>query len=175
MLEYIFPPAPGDTAMLLASTLAGASVLPPVTTFILMVLGSCLGGMIAYYLGSRVGRPILNSILFKYLGASHSERAERVFRSHAGIVLCGNRFLPGVRGIMLPLAGILSHPAKHTFTSMALSNLAWCSLIFGLGYLFGGNLEVTERIFRSYTAVLAVGFTVIILSRLWLSYRSCSR
>ena len=62
-LEYLFPPVPGDTTMLFASVLAGAHILPPVATWVLMVAGSCLGGYLAYVLGQKIGRPILNSIL----------------------------------------------------------------------------------------------------------------
>lgn len=174
-LEYLFPPVPGDTAMLFASTLAGARVLPPTTTFLIMVAGSCLGGLIAYYLGKKIGRPILNSILFKYLGHKHQNRAEHVFRNHATWVLCGNRFLPGIRGIMLPLAGILSNPFRNTIVFMTFSNIAWCSLIFFVGFWFGGNWQTTQKVFQSYNYILALAFSVIIFIRLWSYFRSCSR
>src|SRR5262245_19700693 len=55
-LEYVFPPVPGDSTMLLACFLAGTGSLPTSATIAACVGGSVLGAVTAYTLGARLGR-----------------------------------------------------------------------------------------------------------------------
>ena len=76
---------------------------------------------------------------------------------------------------MMPLAGIVAYPFKRALLTMTLSNIAWCSFIFILGFWFGGNWQAAQQMFKQYNVILAVLFSLFILTRLWSYYRSSYR
>jgi membrane protein DedA with SNARE-associated domain len=108
--EYVFPPSPGDSAMLLACFLAGAGSLPRVGTYAACLLGSVAGAMTAYALGARLGRSYF--FLRSEWAAGELARFERGLARFGPRLLAVNRFLPGVRGVFLYGAGIGRLPWK---------------------------------------------------------------
>ncbi len=103
-LEYVFPPAPGDSTMLFAFFLAGRGTLSLPAVAAAALTGSILGAMTAYAVGARLGR----SYFFLRSAWARRElaRIEHGYARHGARFLLLNRFLPGVRGFFLYAAGI---------------------------------------------------------------------
>src|SRR4030095_942511 len=103
-LEYVFPPSPGDSAMLLACFLAGAGSLARSGADAACLLGSVAGALTAYALGARLGRSYF--FLRSEWAKGELSRFERGLQRFGPRLLVVNRFLPGVRGVFLYGAGI---------------------------------------------------------------------
>jgi len=152
-LEYVFPPAPGDSVMLLACFLAGAGSLPKSGTIAACLLGSVAGAFTAYWFGRRLGT---SYFFLRSEWARHElERLERGFGRFGARLLAVNRFLPGIRGVFLYGAGIGRVPFRDVALYATLSNVLWVMLIAWAGTSLGSSWEDVERIFRRY--VWAIG------------------
>lgn len=157
-LEYVFPPSPGDSAMLLACFLAGAGSLPRAGTYAACFLGSAAGAMTAYALGVRLGRSYF--FLRSEWAAGELTRFERGLERFGPRLLAVNRFLPGVRGVFLYGAGIGRLPWKPVLLYSSVGNLLWVALIAWAGTSFGDSWDQVQGIFRRY--VWAIGIVVAI-------------
>jgi len=105
MVEYLFPPYPGDTLMLFGFFLASRGDLPFVLVFGAAMVGSLLGAELAYRLGRKLGRS------YFFIRRSHLARRalpalERYFDRFGNRLLLINRFLPVLRGFFLYAAGL---------------------------------------------------------------------
>jgi membrane protein DedA with SNARE-associated domain len=140
-LEHVFPPFWGDTVMLIGAFLAGLGRVDGPSVFAAAFLGSCLGASAAYGMGHKYGRSCL-----RMLGrGGRVERllatAEAWYERHGSKVLAVNRFLPGVRGVFLPLAGITGMPFRQVLLWSSTSNALYCGLLLGVGAFVGANNE----------------------------------
>ena len=154
-LEYVFPPAPGDSVMLLACFLAGAGSLPKAGTIAACLLGSVLGSFTAYWFGLRLGH---SYFFLRSAWARHElERLERGFARFGARLLAVNRFLPGIRGVFLYGAGIGGVPFRDVALYATFSNVLWVLLIAWAGTSLGSSWEEVERIFRRYVWAIGIG------------------
>ena len=159
-LEYVFPPAPGDSVMLLACFLAGAGSLPRLGTIGACLGGSVLGAFTAYLLGRRLGH---SYFFLRSAWARHElERLERGFARFGARLLAVNRFLPGIRGVFLYGAGIGGVPFREVALYSTVSNVLWVLLIAWAGTSLGSSWEDVQRIFSRYVWVIGAGTAVYV-------------
>jgi membrane protein DedA with SNARE-associated domain len=159
-LEYVFPPVPGDSTMLLACFLAGAGFLPPIPTVLACFLGSVAGAMTAYVAGRRLGRSYF--FLRSSWARMELERLERWLTRFGPRLLAVNRFLPGIRGVFLYGAGIGRLPARPVLIWSSLSNALWVALIAWAGTRLGSSWEEVQTIFARYAWTIGGLFTVYV-------------
>jgi membrane protein DedA with SNARE-associated domain len=161
-LEYVFPPVPGDSTMLLACFLAGTGALPKLPTYGACLLGSVLGAFTAYAVGLRLGRSYF--FLRSEWAAGELRKFERGLERFGARLLAVNRFVPGVRGVFLYGAGIGRVPLRQVAIYSSLSNCLWVALLAWGGTRLGSSWEEVQRVFSRYAlgigAVLAVYFVI---------------
>ena len=155
-LEYVFPPSPGDSAMLLACFLAGAGSLPQGGTYAACVGGSIAGALTAYALGARLGRSYF--FLRSEWAAGELQKFERGLQRFGPRLLLFNRFLPGVRGVFLYGAGIGRLPWKPVLLYSSVGNVLWVGLIAWAGTSLGDSWDEVQGIFRRY--VWGIGIVI---------------
>jgi len=180
-LEYVFPPFWGDTIMLAGCSLAGLDRASAPSVFAAAFAGSCVGALCAYALGRRLGRAALG-----WLGRSKrmqrlTARAERLYDEHGSRVLAFNRFIPGVRAVFLPLAGMGGMTTGRVLLWSTVSNLLWCSLLLGVGLAVGSQgagLDAVQGRFR-VVSLVAAGIAVAVIAALTIRHvvvrRRCSK
>ena len=161
-LEYVVPPAPGDSAMLLACFLAGTGLLPMTATVLACFLGSVAGAVTAYALGARLGR----SYFFLRSSWAHAElaRLERGLQRFGARLLLVNRFLPGIRGVFLYGAGIGRLPLRPVLIYSSLSNALWVALIAWAGASLGSSWDDVQVAFRRYVWVIGIGVAFYVVA-----------
>ena len=163
-LEYVFPPAPGDSIMLFACFLAGVGTLSMPATLAACLGGSIAGALTAYAIGARLGRSYF--FLRSRWARAELERLERGFARFGTRMLLINRFLPGVRGVFLYAAGIGRLPWRAVLVHSTLSNILWVALIAWGGVRLGSSWEEVEVVFRRYVWAIAIGMTVYFVFRI---------
>ncbi|MBI3182403.1 MAG: DedA family protein [Myxococcales bacterium] len=160
MVEYVFPPFPGDSIIVLAGVYAvrGGRSWPLV--FAAVTLGSVIGSSLDYGFGRLIAlrvdrRADHKSILGVPLPRIRELQAK--MRAKGDWVILLNRFLPGVRSLLFVAAGASRMPLSRVMVLGALSAMGWNLLLFAAGLAVGGNAEELEALLgRYYQAVVAL-------------------
>lgn len=174
MLEYVVPPFPGDSILVLGGIYAVRGDKPWGLVLAAIMLGSVVGSAIDYGIGrliaGRVERKPEGKLFF---GISperlHQLQAQVRARGTAMILL--NRFLPGVRSLLFVAAGAARMSFGKVLLLGSISSLAWNVLLLGLGIAMGGNAERLERWVMTYQrgvlSALVVVAVAVLLVRLF--------
>jgi membrane protein DedA with SNARE-associated domain len=165
LIEYVFPPFPGDTVVVLGGVYAARGQNPWWLVFAVITLGSVIGAAIDYGLGLKIGERLERfpdrrlPFGLKHQGIRHAQ--ERMRRVGSVLILI-NRFLPAVRGVLFVAAGAARISFWRVMLLGAASAMGWNVLLIGLGLLVGGNAERLEDLLRTYQ--LAVGAVLGIIA-----------
>jgi membrane protein DedA with SNARE-associated domain len=174
MIEYIFPPFPGDTVTLLGGVYAARGQKPWQLVLAVLTVGSMLGAMVDYRLGTRLERWLRRQPPDRrFLGFTRAEveRAEARMRKRGDLLILLNRFLVGIRGPLFFAAGVAGMPAGRVLALGTLSSLVFNVVLLGVGFAAGGNAERLEQLARRYQEavylLLGVVALVMLLRFLW--------
>lgn len=177
LVEYVFPPFPGDTVTLFGAYYAVVGVQPLPLVFVAVTLGSIAGAAIDYFVGTRLRRIAQRGerpFLLRWISEERVEGIERAWERRGDWLILGNRFLPGVRGLFFVAAGMGAIPFRRVMVLGAISASLWNVLLLAVGFLLGENLDRLELLFRTYSsaawavmAALALGWG----ARLWWAKR----
>ncbi|WP_432845685.1 DedA family protein [Amycolatopsis sp. CA-161197] len=152
---------PGDsllfTAGLFCTTSATAAVhlsLPLV--LVAAVAGALLGAQTGFVLGRRGGRALLARTNNVHLHRGMT-RAEELFTryGHAKAIVLA-RFIPVVRTVLNPLAGILDVPARTFTLWQVLGGLLWSVGVTVAGYLLGASIPGIDQYLLPIIALVVV-------------------
>lgn len=171
MLEYVFPPFPGDTVTLAGAVLARVGDWSYMGVFLALTLGSVAGSVVAWWAGAR---GLNEARLVRWFGGNDGRNAgiHRVlegYRRFGAPFLVLNRFMPGIRAFFFVGAGIARIPITWVVFYSAISAGAWNALLLLAGYLIGDNLESLHSLMATYVAVVWVllGTGLAVALALW--------
>ncbi|MDX9722160.1 MAG: DedA family protein [Myxococcota bacterium] len=175
-LEYVFPPFPGDTVLLLGGVLAATHGWSALFVLCAATLGAVLGSSAIFYVSLRLAQQP-ESRLSRWLFREKVRRASAAlverFARHGAAFIVVNRFLPGIRSFFFVAAGLAKMPSRAVLGWGALSALAWNALVILAGYLLGGQLERLQTLLTRYTmAVWALLGSALVL---WLGWKLLKR
>jgi membrane protein DedA with SNARE-associated domain len=127
-------------------------------------LGNLLGSLIAYYVGLKGGRPLLEKY-GKYLLVTHSklELADKWFFKYGSEAVLISRFLPIIRTFISLPAGIAHMDLKKFMAYTFIGSLPWS---FALGYIgtqLGPNWGIIQGYFHILDIIIGVGILGIII------------
>lgn len=177
LIEYVVPPFPGDTIVLLGGAYVVRGDNSVVLVFLAVNIASVFGISANYAVGRYVGGHIdarpQGRLLF---GVTHQKVRElqQKMRDRGAWLLVVNRFLPSFRTILFIAAGASHMPLKKVLALGVASACLWNGLLLGAGALLGGNAERLERLITDYRRAAFAIFGVIVLlllARWWLSRR----
>ena len=143
MLESAGIPLPGETILIVASTLAASKhQLNIFYVGVIAVVAATTGDNIGFAVGMYGGRPLLDR--YGHLFRIHAEvidKGERLIERRGALAVFFARFIAGLRFLAGPLAGILRMRWAKFFLFNALGAIAWVTVITSLAYFFGPALE----------------------------------
>lgn len=164
--ENVFPPLPADTIVAFGAFLAarGEASLPG--AFLATWLGNVGGALAMYGVGRRIGAERLTR-RFPALGLSQgaTTRLADLYGTYGVPALFLTRFLPAVRAIVPPVAGMLRVPFPTAAIAIALASAVWYGTIAALAYSVGARWDqLAERMANvgRTTGVVAVAVVVIV-------------
>ncbi|RLK61993.1 DedA family protein [Actinokineospora cianjurensis] len=162
---------PGDsllfTAGVLAATPASTSLhLPLPLTIAAAAAGALLGAQTGYVIGRRGGTALLERSRNRHLhsGVAHSKRVLESYGHRKAIVLA--RFIPVVRTVLNPLAGLTGVPAGVFALWQVLGGLLWTVGVTVAGYLLGSAIPNVDAYLLPIIAVIVVVSVLPIAARL---------
>lgn len=156
-LETLGLPFPGESALIVASTLAGAGKISIWSVVIAAWFGAVLGDNIAYFIGRRYGRQVITAYGARFgISESRYAKVETVFaRFGPWMVICA-RFVVLLR----QMNGLVADTANMPWLSFVLSNILGAALWVGfwtsLAYHFGHSTTILPFIGRHVGLVTSV-------------------
>ncbi|MFO7445190.1 MAG: DedA family protein [Ignavibacteriaceae bacterium] len=168
-IENVFPPSPSDLVVVVGGSLIarpdiGVYFIP---TLILTSVGSVLGFMTLFFLGSQLDKKVIRAGKIKFISIEALEKAEQWFIKYGYYVILINRFLPGTRSVISFFAGLSELNIKKTVILATVSALVWNAIMLYIGSLFGNNIEKIDYYLSTYSniviAVTGIAAAIVII------------
>lgn len=163
---------PGDVILAMAGVYAARGTLSLPIVILVAVLATIAGEVTGYWLGRRLGRPIVERLPFADRLGRKLDEATAAIRRNAGKTIVVGRFATGAAGTVPFAAGVAEVPFG-TFLAFGVPAIAvWSTALVLLGTLIGDNVEMIDRIVSTFGwAVLALVILAIGARWLWRRHR----
>ncbi len=162
-IENVFPPTPSDLVIIVGGSLIVTHSLHFVPTLMLTTLGSVLGFMTLFVLGSQLDKKVVRSGKIKFISVSSLDKAEKWFARYGYMIILGNRFLPGLRSIISFFAGLSELEITRTALYASISSLVWNAVIIFLGIEFGRNVSKVDKLLSTYSNIVLIVIAAVII------------
>lgn len=162
---------PGETLAILAGAYSHVSRPGQPHPELALVIGAAAVGAIAgghagYMLGRVAGTRLLERPDGRIYRRRYLERTHAYFRRFGSRTIVIARFVPFVRTLASPAAGIAAMPIV-TFTAFnLLGALGWAVVVATSGYVLGGELDVNDHALAITLGILAVSLLPLLAHRL---------
>jgi len=141
---------PGDSLLFIAGVAAsgsgaailGGASLNPVALFIGAPIAAILGSQVGHWFGSTYGRKLFDRPDGRFFNHQRVIATEKWLTKYGtGKALVLSRFIPFVRTLINPLAGIVGIPVKKFFIWNVAGAVIWTQLVMGAGFILGEKLK----------------------------------
>jgi membrane-associated protein len=171
LLENSGVPVPGETILIIASVVAyNTQELHLPWIIVIGTLAATTGDNIGYWIGHKGGRPLLERWKrFFRVQDKHIAAGEALLEKYGPLAIFFARFVTGARVIAGPLAGILRMDWRRFALFNFLGAVTWVSVIAGIAFAFGSQLDRLLAFMREANWVILVVIAAAIL--FWIVYR----
>ena len=159
MLEDFGLPAPGETALVLASVAAASGKLNIWGVLVAAFLGAVIGDNIGWAIGHYGGRKLVLRVGGRVgFTAERYDHAESFFRRYGDAIVVGARFVEVLRQLNGIIAGTMDMHWATFLGYNALGAALWVGVWGAIGYFAGENIRAIEHwLLRfSWLALVAV-------------------
>ena len=141
---------PGDSLLFVAGVAAsgsgaailGGAHLQAIPLFIGAPLAAIIGAQVGHMLGALFGRKLFDRPDGRIFNQQRVASTEKwLLKYGVGRALVLSRFIPVIRTLINPMAGITHISAKRFFLWNALGAVIWTELVLGIGYVVGEKLK----------------------------------
>lgn len=155
--EIIMPFAGAVTVAAIAAT-HGAQPLNLWLCGLAGAIGCNLGSIVAYWIGSRLGRPFLEKTRWvRFFVTPHElDLVDGWFQRQGAFVVFAARLLPVVRTFIALPAGIARMPLFQFHLYTFLGSLPWCLGLAYVGAKLGQNTEALRPWFHRFDLVIGL-------------------
>lgn len=170
--ENLFPPIPSEVILPVAGYVASQGRMNLLAAVVAATLGSLLGALALYGLGSGVGQHRLRrwAELMPLVEVQDLDRAERWFDRHGGRAVLIGRCVPVVRSLISIPAGVerMALP-KFVLYTLAGSGV-WNTIFIIAGYQLGSRWQdigrYSDLLNTAVLAAIALCVAYLVISRL---------
>jgi membrane protein DedA with SNARE-associated domain len=132
------------------------------------VAGNTIGSLIAYAVGARGGRPLLERYGRYVLISRHDlDLADRHFARYGDVTVFFSRMLPIVRTFISVPAGIARMPLSRFVLFSVLGAIPWVMLLVWGGVVLGEHWTDLKASLRGLDYVVAAGLVLLVGAFLW--------
>jgi len=151
MAESAGLPLPGETSLLVAGAFAATGKLALPGVIFAAALGAILGDTAGYWIGRTSGLRLLRRHGRLVRFDEHKlAQAEAFFARHGEKTVFLGRFVPVGRIFSAVLAGVSQMRYSRFLLWNATGGIVWASLMGTLGFLFGHQLPLIERLVSQF-------------------------
>jgi len=162
-VENVFPPSPSDLVVVIGGSLIATGPIHFVPTLIFTTIGSILGFMTLYFIGSQLDKKVVRAGKIKFITAESVAKAENWFAKYGYTIIAINRFLPGTRSVISFFAGLSELKVLKTVVLATLSAAFWNAIMIYLGIIFGDNIDQVDLYLSRYEKIVLIITGVVVL------------
>ena len=164
-IENVIPPVPSDAAVALGAFLSIRGLTTPFGVFMVTWAANLAGAAAVYLVARRYGRRLFATKTGRRLLAPRSLAIiEREYLRFGVVGIFISRFLPGIRAVVPPFAGLVGLSAIRTLVPMGVASAIWYGGITILGTLIGSEWERINRIILGVNRTLAIVAVLLIVT-----------
>jgi membrane protein DedA with SNARE-associated domain len=128
--ENVFPPVPADTAVALGAFLSAGGRISATVVFLITWVANVATATSVYFAGRILGRPFFRGRLGRRLMPPRRLAwLEDLYRHYGTWGIFFSRFVPGVRGVVPPFAGVAHLSFWRAVPPMALASGIWYGVL----------------------------------------------
>ncbi len=126
-------------------------------------LGNLFGSMIAYYVGLKGGRPLLEKYgKYFLITPSKLNLADEWFSKYGHKAVLISRVLPGLRTFISLPAGITHMDLKKFIVYTFFGSLPWCFVLGYIGVLMGPEWEIIKGYMYVFDIIVGIGVVIFL-------------
>ncbi|MEP6819100.1 MAG: DedA family protein [bacterium] len=134
-------------------------------------VGCVLGSLVAYWVGSKGGRPLIEKYGRYVLVSRHDlDMADRWFASHGEIIVFVSRLLPAIRTFIAFPAGVARMNLKRFVLYTFAGSLPWCLGLAYVGQKLGEKWNKDDTLktwFHRFDFLIAIAAVLVIGWWVW--------
>jgi membrane-associated protein len=162
LVEYVFPPFPGDTLVVLGAWYAVNGKISWPFAFVAVTAGAVVGAWIDYRVGVALGAALERGAMRRGpVTLEHVRQVEAGYARWGAWFLLANRFLPGIRAFLFVGAGAARLPLGKVLLWGGISAAAWNALLLLVGAYLATNLSELVDWLERYTTLAWMGMAVV--------------
>lgn len=177
--ENVIPPVPSDAAVALGAFLSNRGVTTPVAVFLVTWIANLMGAAAVYLAARRYGRRLFATPTGRRLLAPRALSViEREYLRFGIVGIFLSRFLPGIRAVVPPFAGLVQLTPMRTLLPMGIASALWYGSITALGSLIGAEWGRITTILAGINRTLGIVAGLILVAALvawWIRRRRRGR
>ena len=160
-------PVPSIVFLMAAGALSAHGYMQTSTVVLLSVLACLLADGLWFWLGRKWGSQVMRLLCRLTADPRRCSRDAHDRFSRYGLpLLCVAKFIPGLDGLMPPLAGAEAVSPTAFLALDAIGSLIWSIFYVGVGYVFSEQLEIAvgwaKHFGTALTLVIGVPFSLYI-------------
>lgn len=125
-VENVFPPVPADTAVAIGAFLSAGGRISAQTVFAVTWIANVVGAIMVYAAGRTIGRPFFKGRLGRrLLNPGAMVRLELLYRNYGTWGIFASRFIPGLRAVVPPFAGVANLGTLRVVLPLAVASGLW--------------------------------------------------
>ena len=162
-IENVLPVLPADTAIAAGVFLSHYGTVSAVAVFAVVWTANVAGAAAVFAAGRRFGRPFFQGRIGQRLIAPKAMAVlERVYARHGlwGIFL--SRFVPGVRAVIPPFAGVVGLGPWQALVPVAVASAIWYGTLTVLVVQMAGTIEDVVRLIDRMNQSVLIGTGVLL-------------
>lgn len=171
LIENIFPPIPSELILLFGGFMTTYTKLNIIVMIISATLGSLIGALLLYKIGTIFDKEKLKILISGKLGRvlnlknSDIDNANKWFSNKGQKTVFFCRFIPLIRSIISIPAGMNKMKISKFITYTLLGSVIWNLVLIMLGHIVGRNWKAILKIFKLYSrfALLLLFISLMIL------------
>lgn len=140
---------PGDSLLFIAGIAASASAekilgthIPPINLFIGAPIAAIAGAQLGHYFGVKIGPKYFERPDGKVFNQNRVRATEKWLNKYGtGKALILARYIPFVRTLINPMAGIVHVPARKFFIYNLIGGVIWTESVLTIGLVLGNKLS----------------------------------
>ena len=168
LLESCGIPMPSEVIMPFSGFLAASGQMQLWLIILAGTLGDVAGASLAYWIGFKGGRPLVEKYGKAILLSRHDlDLADRWFKKYGQLTVFFGRILPVVRTYISFPAGISKMNFKKFITFTFLGALPWCALLAWLGVKMGDNWELIRTKMHNFDLAMLIAVIILIILYVW--------
>lgn len=171
LIENIFPPIPSELILLFGGFMTTYTKLNIIVMIISATLGSLIGALLLYKIGTIFDKEKLKILISGKLGRvlnlknSDIDNANKWFSNEGQKTVFFCRFIPLIRSIISIPAGMNKMKISKFITYTLLGSVIWNLVLIIIGHIVGRNWKAILKIFKLYSrfALLLLFISLMIL------------